>query len=102
MTYPECNWRDCQHYKENIKTRHKTFTKTAVKCLLVLGAVNGTMPFVLSFCGKEPVDAMGIAWITEIVAVILGYLCKSYFETKQEAKQALEDWQAGKDDEDDE
>jgi hypothetical protein len=34
---------------------------------------------------------MGIAWVTEIVAVILGYLCKSYFETKAQRKQDLED-----------
>ncbi len=97
MTYPECGWRDCRHFKKSIKSRRKTFTKIAVSWLLIMGVVNGTMPFVLSFFGKEPVDGMGIAWITEVVAVILGYLCKSYFETKQEAKQSLEDWQAGKD-----
>lgn len=95
MIYPECEWRECKHYRENLKNRRKTYTKTAVMWLLILGAINGTMPFVLSFFDKAPVDAIGIAWITEIVAVILGYLCKSYFETKQEHKQALEEWQAG-------
>lgn len=75
-----------------------TFTKCAVKWLLILGAVNGTLPFILAFLGREPVAEMGIAWITEIVAVILGYLCKSYFETKAERKQDLEDFEAGKDD----
>ncbi len=84
------------------RRRKKTYTKSAVTFLLILGAVNGTLPFLLSAFGRDPVDAIGIAWITEIVAVIMGYLCKSYFETKQEKKQSLEDWQAGKDGDNDE
>lgn len=73
------------------KTDKRTYTKRAVKVLLVIGVVNGSLPYVLSFFGKEPVQEMGIAWVTEIVAVILGYLCKSYFETKAQRKQDLED-----------
>lgn len=83
------------------KTDRRTYTKTAVKALLILGAINGTLPYLLSFLGKEPVAEMGIAWITEIVAVILGYLCKSYFETKAERKQNLEDFKAEKEQEED-
>lgn len=83
------------------KTDRKTYTKKAVKALLILGAINGTLPYLLSFLGKEPVAEMGIAWITEIVAVILGYLCKSYFETKAERKQNLEDFKAEKEQEED-
>ena len=74
----------------------RTYTKKAVKALLILGVINGTLPYVLSFFGKEPVAEMGIAWVTEIVAVILGYLCKSYFETKAQRKQDLEDYKAKK------
>lgn len=81
------------------KTYRKTYTKKAVKALLILGAINGTLPYLLSLLGKEPVAEMGIAWITEIVAVILGYLCKSYFETKAERKQNLEDFKAEKEQE---
>lgn len=83
------------------KTDRKTYTKKAVKALLILGAINGTLPYLFSFLGKEPVAEMGIAWITEIVAVILGYLCKSYFETKAERKQNLEDFKAEKEQEED-
>ncbi len=72
----------------------KTFTKRAVKWLLILGAINGTLPFVLSAFGREPVAEMGIAWITEIVSVTLGYLLKAYFETKSQRKQDLEDYLA--------
>ena len=68
-----------------------TYTKVAVTILLIVGVAGGAMPYILSACDKDPAESMGIAWVTEIVAVILGYLCKSYFETKQEAKQATED-----------
>lgn len=70
----------------------RTFTKRAVKWLLLLGCINGTLPYILAFFDKEPVTEIGIAWITEIVAVIAGYLLKSYFETKQARKQDLDDF----------
>ena len=76
-----------RRHREN----RRTYTKRAVKALLIIGVINGTMPFVLSAFGKEPTAELGIAWITEIVAVILGYLCKSYFETKQERRQDFEE-----------
>ena len=63
--------------------RFNTYTKKAVKWLLVIGIVNGSMPYILSAFGKEPCVEMGIAWITEIVAVILGYMTKSFKETKE-------------------
>lgn len=72
-----------------------TYTKKAVKWLLIIGVINGTMPYILSFFGREPVAEIGIAWITEVVAVIIGYLIKSYSETKQEAKQRNADFKAG-------
>lgn len=72
--------------------RRMTFTKKAVKALLIIGVINAEIPFILSAYSKDPVEALGIAWITEIVAVILGYMCKAYFETKQERKQNLDDF----------
>lgn len=63
--------------------RFNTYTKKAVKWLLVIGVVNGSMPYILSAFGKEPCVEMGIAWITEVVAVILGYMTKSFKETKE-------------------
>lgn len=77
-----------RRHREN---RH-TYTKRAVKALLIIGVVNGTMPFILSAFGKDPTAEVGIAWVINIVAVILGYLAKSYFETKQERKQNLEEY----------
>lgn len=46
--------------------KYNTFTKRAVKWLLILGTINGMVPFLLSAFGKEPCTEMGIAWITEI------------------------------------
>lgn len=83
----------------SIKKKYETFptyTKKAVKALLVVGVINAEIPYVLSLFGKEPVAELGIAWITEIVAVILGYMCKAYFEKKQQKKQELDDYKAGK------
>ena len=78
------------------RTKKWTYTKVAVTILLAIGVVGGVMPYILAACDKETAESMGIAWVTEVVAVISGYLCKSYFETKQEAKQALEDFKAAK------
>jgi hypothetical protein len=75
-------------------TNKRTYTKRAVKVLLVIGVINAEIPYVLSAFDKTPIETLGIAWITEVVAVILGYMCKSFFETRQEKKQALEDRKA--------
>ena len=72
----------------------RTYTKRAVKALLIIGVINGTMPFILSAFGRDAVSEVGIAWIVNDVAVILGYMAKAYFETKQERKQNLEDYKA--------
>lgn len=80
----------------------KTYTKIVVTCLLIIGVINSELPYVLSFLDKDTAEAIAIAWITEIVAVILGYMCKSYFETKQERKQDLEDFLAEKESDNDE
>ena len=75
--------------------RKKTFTKVAVKALLIVGVIDANIPFVLAFLEKDPCREIGLAFITEIVAVILGYMCKSYFETKQEKRQELAEYTAG-------
>lgn len=75
--------------------RKKTFTKVAVKALLIIGVIDANIPFLLALMDKDPCREIGLAFITEIVAVILGYMCKSYFETKQEKRQELEEYTAG-------
>jgi hypothetical protein len=87
----------------SIKKKYETFptyTKKAVKALLVIGVINAEVPYILAAFGRDPVTELGIAWITEIVAVILGYMCKAYFEKKQQKKQKLADYEAGMPEED--
>ena len=85
-------------YKKHRPKDELTFTKKKVSFLLFVGVLGAFTPFVLSAFGREPVEAIGLAWITEIVAVILGYYLKSYHETRQEEKQKLDNFKAGMED----
>lgn len=80
--------------KRRNKRKESTYTKRKVTFLLFAGVAGAFIPYVLSAFGKEPVEAIGLAWITEIVAVILGYYIKSYNETRQEKKQELDNFKA--------
>lgn len=71
-----------------------TFTKCKVNFLLFVGVIGASMPYVLSIFGKDPVEDLGKFWITEIVAVILGYMLKAYNGKKQEEKQKLDNYKA--------
>lgn len=68
-----------------------TYTKIAVKVLLAVGVINSEASFILAAFGKENCSDISIAWITEVIAVILGYMCKAYFETKAAEKTRLEE-----------
>lgn len=77
------------------KSTWRTYTKQAVKALLVIGVIDANIPYILALVDKDPCIELGHAFITEIVAVILGYMIKAYLETKSERKQELEEFQAG-------
>lgn len=66
------------------KTDKRTFTKIAVRILLIIGVINGMIPYVLAAFDKEPSVALGVAWITEVIAVIIGYMCKAHFDKNKE------------------
>ena len=61
--------------KRNIKKQNRrkrsrvTWTKAITRILLIIGVIGGLLPYVLSLLDKQPVESMGIAWVTEIVAV---------------------------------
>ena len=76
-----------RRHREN----RRTYTKRAVKALLIVGVINGSVPYILSAFGREPVSDLGIAWVTGVVAVMVGYMGKAYFERKQERKQDFEE-----------
>lgn len=73
-----------------------TYTKIMVPIMLIIGVIGGFMPFILAAFDKESSESLGMTWVTEVVAVVLGYLCKSYFETKQEGIQSLEEYKVKK------
>ena len=68
-----------------------TYTKKAVKALLIVGVINAEVPYILAAFGRESVSALGIVWVSEIIAVITGYMCKAYFETKESEKVRLKE-----------
>ena len=87
-------------YRKRKQKDEMTFTKRKVSFLLFVGVLGAFIPYLLSAFGRDPVQAIGMAWITEIVAVILGYYLKSYNETKEEKRQKLAEFKAGMEDSD--
>lgn len=72
-----------------------TWTKKITRALLIIGVVMAIIPYILAIFDKQPCTEMGIAWITEIVAVCLGYFIRGFKDTQSEAKQHLEEMKAG-------
>ena len=71
-----------------------TWTKNITRILLIVGVVEATAPYILSAFGREPCETMGAAWVTEIVAVALGYFGRGFKDTKESEKVRLyEDYQ---------
>lgn len=80
--------------KKRKSVSKRTFTKKVVAFALVMGCIGGILPYILSFFDKSPVESLGVVWVTEVFAVVVVYCCKSYFETKQEQKQQLDEYKA--------
>ena len=70
-------------------------TKKLVKAVVIVSMINGTIPYILSLLGRDPVAELGICWVGSILATVVTYCTKAYFETKQEKKQELENFMAG-------
>lgn len=69
-----------------IKKGHKiwlrTFTKRAVKAILVISLIDLQLPYVLAFLGKEQIaESLSINITNTIIGVMLGYFLKALFET---------------------
>ena len=64
-----------------------TFTKKWVSRLLNLGCLWITASYVLAFMGQPQIaESLSSTVATVIIATILGYLCKAYFETREEER----------------
>ena len=64
--------------------RERTFSKTMVTLILTVAVIDAQLPFILSAFGKEPVESLGGLFVTEIIAVCLGYFIKSYLGKRNE------------------
>lgn len=71
--------------------RKKTFTKRAVKAILLIALVDLQLSYVLAFLGREQIaETLSGDICKVIIGTIVGYLAKSYFETKEEEKNKIE------------
>lgn len=65
----------------------RTFTKRWVSRLLWLGCIWISLSYVLAFLGSVQIaESLSSTVASVIIATILGYLCKSFFETREEEK----------------
>ena len=78
--------------KKYKQTFTKTFTKKITFAMLIVGTISANIPYLLSFLGKEPVAALGITWVTGVVAISLGYFVRGFKDTNAERKQNLREW----------
>ena len=76
---------------KKVKRFSLTWTKHITRDLLILGVINGMAPYFLSMLDKEPCTEMGIAWVTEIVAVALGYFVRGFKDSKAESDARLKE-----------
>ena len=67
------------------RTNKRTFTKIAVKWILITSMVAIILSYVLAFMGREQIaETLSIEIVKVILGTILIYCLKSYFETKAE------------------
>ena len=70
-----------------IESIKNTFTKKWVSRLLWFGCLWITLSYVLAFLGKDQIaESLSQTVATVIIATILGYLCKAFFETREEER----------------
>lgn len=69
----------------------KTFTKKAVKAILVIALIDLQLTYILAFLGREQIaETLSGDICKVIIGTILGYLAKSFFETREEEKNKLQ------------
>lgn len=80
------------------RKKFRTFTKRAVKAILFIALLDLQLSYLLAFLGREQIAENLSSDITKVViGTILGYLAKSFFETREEekvrlAEQAQDEW----------
>ncbi len=70
-----------------LERKSTTFTKRWVSRLLWFGCIWITLSYVLAFIGSVQIaESLSSTVATVIISTILGYLCKAYFETREEER----------------
>jgi hypothetical protein len=70
----------------------RTFTKKWVNRLLWFGVIWITWSYILASFGKETIaEALSQTVAEVIIATVLGYLCKAFFETYSQKKNELKE-----------
>lgn len=73
--------------KITIEKEKPTFTKKWVTRLLWFGCIWITLSYVLAFMDKVQIaESLSSTVASVVIATILGYLCKAFFETREEKK----------------
>ena len=73
--------------KPRLKKEKPTFTKRWVSRLLWLGCIWISLSYVLAFLGAVQIaESLSSTVASVIIATVLGYLCKSFFETREEER----------------
>lgn len=69
-----------------------TFTKKIVAVILAIALIDMQFPFILAFMDKPQIaEELGKVIAVEIVGVVLVYCLKSFFETREEEKNRIEE-----------
>lgn len=74
--------------------KFRSFTKTLILMITITALIDVQLSYVLAFLDKDPVITLSERIVEVLLGVILGYLAKAYFETKQEKKQELDEYKA--------
>lgn len=73
------------------KQSRKTLTKRITYSMIIVGCIGGYIPYILSLFGREPVEELGIAWVTGVVGVCIGYFVRGFKDTKAMKDHELEE-----------
>ena len=74
-----------------MKRKRNTYTKKLVKWILAISIFDLQLTYLLAFLGREQIAETFSSDICNVViGTILGYLAKSFFETREEERIKLE------------
>lgn len=73
-----------------MRRRKVTFSKRAVKWILITALFDLQLSYLLAFLGREQIaETLSITVVTSVIGVMVGYFIKSFKETREEEKVRL-------------